>query len=163
MGHGGRTSVGSPAGMSSRQQQAVMADFRQPGRRLLVSTSAAEEGIDVPRCQFVVRYAATQTGAAACRRVARMGLPASAVSHSMACFFQPVRSCLSLSCMLHFLYCSAGRERVQSAGRARKFGSRFVEIIEATHEELSLIRKSRAEEANMKAAVRALGALGLAG
>ncbi|KAI7843234.1 hypothetical protein COHA_003068 [Chlorella ohadii] len=97
--------------------QAVMADFRQPGRRLLVSTSAAEEGIDVPRCEFVVRYAATQTG----------------------------------------------RERVQSAGRARKFGSRFVEIIEATHEELSLIRKSRAEEANMKAAVRALGALGLAG
>lgn len=64
--------------------------------------------------------------------------------------------------MLHFLHCAAGRERVQSAGRARKFGSRFVEIIEATHEELALICKSRAEEANMKAAVRALGAMGLA-
>lgn len=55
-----------------------------------------------------------------------------------------------------------GRERVQSAGRACKFGSRFVEIIEASHEELSLIRKSRTEEANMRAAVRALSALGLA-
>ena len=32
------------------------------GRKLLVSTSAGEEGIDVPNCEFVVRYTATQTG-----------------------------------------------------------------------------------------------------
>ena len=33
-----------------------------PGRKLLVSTAAGEEGIDVPSCDLVVRYTATQTG-----------------------------------------------------------------------------------------------------
>lgn len=74
MGHGGRSSsTGGVGGMTSKQQQAVMADFRQPGRRLLVSTSAGEEGIDVPRCEFVVRYTATQTGAHGLRGSAANG------------------------------------------------------------------------------------------
>lgn len=63
MGHGG----GGAGGMTSKKQHAVLQQFRQPGRRLLVSTAAGEEGIDVPRCELVVRYAATQTGAG-CRR-----------------------------------------------------------------------------------------------
>ena len=60
MGHGGGAAAGG--GMSSKQQQAALEAFRQPGRQLLVSTAAGEEGIDVPRCELVVRYAATQTG-----------------------------------------------------------------------------------------------------
>lgn len=60
MGHGGGAAAGG--GMTSKQQQAALEAFRQPGRHLLVSTAAGEEGIDVPRCELVVRYAATQTG-----------------------------------------------------------------------------------------------------
>jgi hypothetical protein len=33
-----------------------------PGRHLLISTSAAEEGVDVPTCSFVVRYNVTTSG-----------------------------------------------------------------------------------------------------
>jgi ERCC4-related helicase len=63
MGHGNRRqSGGSGGGMTSKEQRSVMEQFRAPGRRLLVSTSAGEEGIDVPRCELVVRYTATQTG-----------------------------------------------------------------------------------------------------
>lgn len=33
-----------------------------PGRKLLIATSTAEEGMDVPSCEFVVRYNAAATG-----------------------------------------------------------------------------------------------------
>ncbi|KAI8465871.1 MAG: hypothetical protein J3K34DRAFT_524985 [Monoraphidium minutum] len=49
-------------GMSGRSQQRVMARFRAPGRRLLVATSAAEEGVDVPSCNCVVRYNVASSG-----------------------------------------------------------------------------------------------------
>ncbi len=64
MGHSSKRGTGSCSGggMTSKEQRAAMEAFRQPGCRLLVSTSAGEEGIDVPRCEFVVRYNATQTG-----------------------------------------------------------------------------------------------------
>jgi len=63
MGHGkGRSSDAAGSGMTSKQQQAAMAQFREPGCRLLVSTAAGEEGIDVPGCEVVIRLAATQTG-----------------------------------------------------------------------------------------------------
>ena len=63
MGHGGGSAKGAGGGMSTKQQRAAMEQFRQPGRRLLVATAAAEEGIDVPHCEVVVRYSAVQTGA----------------------------------------------------------------------------------------------------
>lgn len=68
MGHGCGAAAGG--GMSSKQQQAALEAFRQPGCQLLVSTAAGEEGIDVPRCELVVRYAATQTGETGWKEVA---------------------------------------------------------------------------------------------
>lgn len=49
-----------------------------------------------------------------------------------------------------------GRERLQSAGRARKHGSRFVEIIGATTSELALVHKSRREEEHLRTALQGL-------
>ena len=45
---------------------------------------------------------------------------------------------------------------MQSAGRARKHGSRFVEIIGATPAELALTAKSRQEQRNLAAALSGL-------
>ena len=45
----------------SRQQE-VLDQFCRPGRHILCATSAAEEGINVTSCQFVVRYSVTYTG-----------------------------------------------------------------------------------------------------
>lgn len=50
---------------------------------------------------------------------------------------------------------------MQSAGRARKHGSRFVEIIGATRGERALVEKSRLEEQHMRAAVQGLASMGL--
>ena len=33
-----------------------------PGRHLLLATSAAEEGLDIPACEFVVRFSAAASG-----------------------------------------------------------------------------------------------------
>ncbi|GIL92080.1 hypothetical protein Vretifemale_19562 [Volvox reticuliferus] len=49
-------------GMSDSQQHQVVCIFKEPGRKVLVATSAAEEGLDVPSCEFVVRYNAAATG-----------------------------------------------------------------------------------------------------
>ncbi|GLC33328.1 hypothetical protein PLESTB_000345400 [Pleodorina starrii] len=49
-------------GMNDSQQQQVLRLFKEPGRKVLVATSAAEEGLDVPSCEFVVRYNAAATG-----------------------------------------------------------------------------------------------------
>lgn len=50
----------------------------------------------------------------------------------------------------------SGRERLQSAGRARKHGSLFVEIIEDAPEERAQVRKARAEVAHLNAALAGL-------
>ncbi|PNH01056.1 Protein Dicer [Tetrabaena socialis] len=49
-------------GMSDTEQQQLLEMFKAPGRKVLVATSAAEEGLDVPSCEFVVRYNAAATG-----------------------------------------------------------------------------------------------------
>ncbi|KAF5836541.1 hypothetical protein DUNSADRAFT_5829 [Dunaliella salina] len=50
------------SGMTIYQQQAVLDAFKAPGRRILVATNAAEEGLDVPCCEFVVRFSPPATG-----------------------------------------------------------------------------------------------------
>ncbi|KXZ44547.1 hypothetical protein GPECTOR_65g165 [Gonium pectorale] len=49
-------------GMGGRAQLRALQRFRGAGRKLLLATSAAEEGLDVPSCEFVVRYNAAATG-----------------------------------------------------------------------------------------------------
>lgn len=43
-------------GMTQRQQEEVISNFRIGNINLLVATSVAEEGIDIPDCKFVIRY-----------------------------------------------------------------------------------------------------------
>lgn len=42
---------------------------RHAGQHLLIATAAAEEGLNIPACQFVIRFNATQTGEMASQRV----------------------------------------------------------------------------------------------
>lgn len=44
------------------RQRDVLAEFGKPGKHVLIATSAAEEGINVPTCEFVVRYTVAETG-----------------------------------------------------------------------------------------------------
>lgn len=46
------------------RQQDILERFSSHGRHVLCATSAAEEGINVTTCQFVVRYSVTYTGKA---------------------------------------------------------------------------------------------------
>ncbi|KAK9839243.1 hypothetical protein WJX81_003834 [Elliptochloris bilobata] len=60
-GHGG-TPTGA-GGLNTKEQQRILDDFGSgTGRKVLVATNAAEEGVDVARCKFVVRFAATESG-----------------------------------------------------------------------------------------------------
>lgn len=52
LGHGKGASTG---GMTSSQQQTVLTNFRNGVINTLISTSVAEEGIDIPACSLVVR------------------------------------------------------------------------------------------------------------
>lgn len=44
------------------RQRDTLDEFGKPGRHVLIATSAAEEGINVPTCEFVVRYTVAETG-----------------------------------------------------------------------------------------------------
>jgi ERCC4-related helicase len=59
VGHG-RTLVpqlgGVSIGMTDNQQQRVLRAFREGDTKLLIATSVAEEGLDIPMCNVVIRY-----------------------------------------------------------------------------------------------------------
>ncbi len=44
------------SGMTQSSQQDAMKNFRSGNNNILVSTSVAEEGLDVPACNFVIRF-----------------------------------------------------------------------------------------------------------
>eukprot|EP00201_Polytomella_parva_P006105 CAMPEP_0175079408 /NCGR_PEP_ID=MMETSP0052_2-20121109/24804_1 /TAXON_ID=51329 ORGANISM="Polytomella parva, Strain SAG 63-3" /NCGR_SAMPLE_ID=MMETSP0052_2 /ASSEMBLY_ACC=CAM_ASM_000194 /LENGTH=1442 /DNA_ID=CAMNT_0016349731 /DNA_START=114 /DNA_END=4442 /DNA_ORIENTATION=- len=49
-------------GMGGHEQYDVIRLFKMAGRKILVSTNAAEEGIDVPSCNLVIRFTPASTG-----------------------------------------------------------------------------------------------------
>lgn len=59
------------AGMQTQQQQAALLQFKQAaGQEILIGTAAAEEGLDIVNCEFVVCYSVTQSGR---QRIQRRG------------------------------------------------------------------------------------------
>lgn len=57
--------------MQTQQQQAALEQFKQAtGREILIGTAAAEEGLDIVNCEFVVCYSVTQSGR---QRIQRRG------------------------------------------------------------------------------------------
>uniref|UniRef100_A0A672GIR8 RNA helicase n=1 Tax=Salarias fasciatus TaxID=181472 RepID=A0A672GIR8_SALFA len=50
------TGAGNGSLMTQSQQKATIEDFRRNRVNLLISTSVAEEGLDIPECNLVVRY-----------------------------------------------------------------------------------------------------------
>ena len=48
-------------GMSHKEQEDVIQGFRDGTFNLLVATSVAEEGLDIPACNLVIRYDAMTT------------------------------------------------------------------------------------------------------
>ncbi|PSC75205.1 Hef nuclease isoform B [Micractinium conductrix] len=62
MGSGSKSASCRHRGMTRSKQEEALADFKAASCGLLVATSAAEEGIDVPSCELVVRYSVAMTG-----------------------------------------------------------------------------------------------------
>lgn len=68
----GKSNSGIPArtsqlstvhGMKVKDQTAVLHNFKTgQGRQVLVATAAADEGLDIPTCEFVLCYTAVETG-----------------------------------------------------------------------------------------------------
>ena len=58
LGQGGQKSGAGPREneVTFRKQEEVLRKFRNKEVNLLISTSVLEEGVDVPRCNLVVRF-----------------------------------------------------------------------------------------------------------
>ena len=56
IGHGSAGSIGNDAEMGFRKQEKVLSRFRNHEFNLLIATSVVEEGLDVPKCNCVVRF-----------------------------------------------------------------------------------------------------------
>lgn len=54
--------LNSIQGMSAKELNEALNWFRQDGKRVLVTTSVCEEGVDVPSCELVIRYNPALTG-----------------------------------------------------------------------------------------------------
>ncbi|KAE8225904.1 hypothetical protein CF319_g1421 [Tilletia indica] len=50
-----------PQGYGWKQQESILRNFRRGETRLLIATSVVEEGLDVPACNFVVRFDLPET------------------------------------------------------------------------------------------------------
>ena len=81
--------------MTKKQLQEVLAWFKEEGKKVLITTNVSEEGINVVKCELVVRYA----------------VPLS------------------------------GTEYLQSRGRARKIGSKFVCVVEDESREFDILQR----------------------
>lgn len=97
--------------MTGSKQRSTLEKFQSPGRHILVATRAAEEGMNVTTCAFVVRYSVTETGT----------------------------------------------ERIQSRGRTRIQGGKFVNILENESREEKLFLKSVKEEATLNQLLKVIG------
>ena len=55
-GTGGHATYSSKTEMNFKKQERVLSKFRRHEFNLLIATSVVEEGLDVPKCNFVVRF-----------------------------------------------------------------------------------------------------------
>lgn len=107
------------------------------GQHLLVATAAAEEGLNIPSCQFVVRFNSPQTGALPCAASPSL-LHTSIPRHLPHLLLAPgVPLCWLL----------AGRERLQAKGRTRMPGSVYYELVDEGTLEERLANKSGEQQA----------------
>ncbi len=107
------------------------------GQHLLVATAAAEEGLNIPSCQFVVRFNSPQRGALPCAAFPSL-LHTSIPRHLPHLLLAPgVPLCWLL----------AGRERLQAKGRTRMPGSVYYELVDEGTLEERLANKSGEQQA----------------
>ena len=48
--------------MTGREQERAIREFKKDGMKILIATQAAEEGLDIIDCEFVIRYSLPKTG-----------------------------------------------------------------------------------------------------
>lgn len=55
-GTGGKATYSKETEMNFKKQERILSQFRKHEFNLLIATSVVEEGLDVPKCNFVVRF-----------------------------------------------------------------------------------------------------------
>ncbi|XP_062503275.1 uncharacterized protein LOC134180193 [Corticium candelabrum] len=61
VGHGKSGQDGAGPGMTTAQQKSTMTDVREGNHQIVVATSVAEEGLDLPECRLVVQMDVPRT------------------------------------------------------------------------------------------------------